>query len=511
MKSINCCVALSAVALLSSCEKKIERPNVVFIYADDMGKGMLSAFGQKYIQTPNIDKLFTDGLQFDNAYGGHYSAPARAMLLTGYSDCRADKWNIAKGGQFASLDTTKIAAIERKIDSERVALPDNDQYLAEIFKQAGYVTGQVGKLGYSFASTRADMVRQGWDYYCGYLDHTRCHGFYPPFLFDTGSIEMIEGNTFANCAKSKEPYDIKGRTEERMDRTGKAQYSQDIFNVKIREFLRENKDRPFFLYNPTQLPHGPLSAPYIHEQVADIEELTHGEKEYATMMILLDEAVGMIMEELEALGIADKTMIIFSADNGHEVYTATGASRRTSKTRDLSQGKALDNLLVKYRSEACGDIFDGNMGMAGIKRSNLNGGVSVPLTYYLPGVIEAGVVRDIVANYDMCATMADMLGVEICEEKDSKSYLSLLRDPKGHLESERVVVVDSFEGPMIVRNDGWKIRYSPVIKGFELFNIFEDRAEYNNLAEEHPQIVEALREELRGWDEQTMCRGDYVN
>ncbi len=504
-------MALSSLAAMTSCEKEIEQPNVIFIYADDMGKGMLSAFGQKYLQTPNIDKLFNNGLQFDNTYGGHFSAPARAMLLTGYSDCRADHWNISGAGQLKISDTTKIASIEDRINKSRVSLADNDEYLAQIFQKAGYVTGQVGKLGYSFTSTRADMDRQGWDFYYGYLDHGRCHGFFPPVLFNTGEIEMIEGNTRTDCAKALEPYDIAGRTEDRMDMTGKAQYSQDIFNAKIKEFLTENKDRPFFLYHPTQLPHGPLSVPALHNQVKDLDELTHGEKEYATMMILLDEAVGMIMDELEALGIADNTMIIFSADNGHEVYTQTGASNRTSKTHDLVQGKVIDNLTVKYRSDVCGDIFDGNMGLAGIKRSNLNGGITVPLTYYMPGTIKPGVVTDIVANYDMCATMAEMLGVEIISAKDSRSYYSVLKDPNSHLPSDRVIVIDSFEGPMIARNDGWKVRYSPKSKGFELYNLFEDKAEYNNRAAEYPEILEELRVELQSWDEQTSCRGVYVN
>ncbi|MFR9619813.1 MAG: sulfatase-like hydrolase/transferase [Rikenellaceae bacterium] len=501
----SCLLTLSSAAV---AKPSLGRPNVIFIYADDMGKGMLSAYGQQFLQTPNIDKIVKGGLEFSNAYGGHFSSPARAMLLTGYSDCRADIFTIGKGGQF-KVDTSKIANVEATIDAQRVRLADNDDYLGEMFQRAGYTTAQVGKLGYAFCSTRREMTDQGWDYYYGFLDHVRCHGYFPPFLFNSGRIDMIEGNTHNDCAKSGEPYDVPKNEERRLNMDGKVQYSQDLFNSWIRDFLRDHSDEPFFLYHPSQLPHGPLSVPELHEQVKDVKGLTHGEKEYATMMILLDEAVGMIMEEVERLGIADNTMFIFSSDNGHEIYTQTSNSSTSKQTIQPSRVK-VDNSSVKYRSVLCGDIFDGNMGMAGLKRSNLEGGVCVPLAYYMPSKIEAGVSTDVVANYDFIATMADMLGVAINKNKDAVSYCDvLLNHKKRHLPADRTVVVDSYEGPMIVRNDGWKVRYNPVTQGFDLYSILIDKQERYEMNSKYPDILAQLRSELIERVERTMVRGEY--
>lgn len=146
-----------------------ERPNVVFIYADDLGRGMLSHYGQKIISTPNIDRLFQQGTSFEYAI---YSAPARASLLTGYHDCRRGKWNISDGGQLEqATDYTILDFVERKVNAALVELPDTDLLLPQVFKCAGYVTGQVGKLDWGFTVTRQQVRKHGWDYYCGYLDH----------------------------------------------------------------------------------------------------------------------------------------------------------------------------------------------------------------------------------------------------------------------------------------------------------------------------------------------------
>lgn len=184
-----------------------ERPNVIFIYADDMGKGMISAYGQKLFKTSNIDRLINEGLSFSNAYGCMLSAPSRASLLTGYHDCRGDKWQISEGAKymFPYTDTVKIQKVEEMIDAKDILLARNDYYLPQIFQKAGYKTAQIGKLEWGFTTTRKQMRAHGWDYYYGYLDHVRCHGFYPPFLFDNGKIVQIEGNYLTNCGKSREP------------------------------------------------------------------------------------------------------------------------------------------------------------------------------------------------------------------------------------------------------------------------------------------------------------------
>ncbi len=473
---------------------KQQQPNIIFIYADDMGKGMLSANGQKYIKTPNIDKIFNRGVQFANAYGCHYSAPARAALMTGYSDCTKGKWTTTGGGKLMVDDTTQLAAIEAPMDAKRTVLPEGDDYLPEVLNKAGYVTGAIGKLGFSFFSTRKEMKIHGWDYYYGYLDHQACHGYYPPYVFENGKVVMIDGNTHRDCAKNKLPYMSEKNFADRWNMEGKAQYSQFLFDEKIEEFIIENRDKPFFLYHPSQLSHGPISVPYIHEKVKNMKSLTPLEKEYATMVLLLDESVGKIMALLEREGIADNTMLIFSADNGHEVYV--DEEGKTSPWNDVKTGEPIDYKNISFRSEVVGDKFNGNMGMLGKKRSSYQGGVCVPLAYYMPKVTQKRVVKDIVANYDMIATFADMFDIDICKDKDAVSYLSLLQDADAHLPQNRVIAVSSKMGPAVMRNDGWKLVFNDKKIAFELYNINNDYRELNNLVESEPVIVDELKVEM---------------
>lgn len=487
----------------------INKPNVILIYGDDMGKGMISAYGQKLIETPNIDKLVTNGVQFNQAYGAHYSAPARAGLLTGYCDVHEGHWKLEKGGPFIVDDTTKIAPIEKQLNSRDVRLAQDDEYIAEVFRKAGYYTGQIGKLEYGFLSSRQQVKSHGWDYFYGFLDHQRCHGFFPPFLFENDDIVMIDGNTRTNCADAGYEYDNEENYKERLDMRGKVKYSQDLFNDKIKEFLNKHKDEPFFLYHPTQLPHGAVCVSYIHEKVKYLPNLTPVEKEYATMVLLLDEAVGMILDEVERLGIADNTMIIFSVDNGHEIYYES--DHRTTSVVDLKTNKKIDDYHTKYNSEIVGDIFNGNMGMSGKKKSNLEGGVRVPLTYYFPNKFKARECNEIVANYDMIATMADMLNVDINKNKDAKSYYPLLIDPSAKQDKNHYVYVDSHRGPAIIVNDGWKLRYSQAISNYELFYLPNDYEEINDLSKKYPEKVQKLRKILLDKVTYTTCWGQYEN
>ena len=483
----------AALCLFAGNTLAQKRPNVIYIYADDMGKGMLSAYGQKQFTTPHIDRLIQQGTSFENAYGCMLSAPARASLLTGYHDCHADKWNISQGGQFMvdMADTAQIASKEMELDAKNVSLPAGDYYLPQVFKQAGYVTAQIGKLEWGFTATRKQMREHGWDYYYGYLDHIRCHGYYPTFLFDNGSIVEIGGNTHRDGGKS-----IEGETEatlkERWNREGKEVYSQDIFLDHILSYIRENKDRPFFLYHPTQLPHGPVAIPSIHPELANNSQLTTLEKEYASMVKLLDDNVGAILAELERLGIADHTIVVFSSDNGHEIYYAQ-KGRCEKPYRNMTTGKLFDNYTDKYYSTESGDVFNGNADMAGLKRSNLEGGIHIPLVFYCKGLIPQGKVSSaLVSNYDFLPTMADWLKVPLRTHKDGESFLpSLLhnRQPK----AGKYLIFSSNEGPAMIQSDGWKLRSYLQKNVYELYYLPEDMQERNDLSHKYPERVEEMK------------------
>ena len=313
-----------------------KHPNVVFIYADDLGRGMLSYYGQKYISTPHIDRLFKNGTAFEYAYGCMFSAPARASLLTGYHDGHTDKWNISKGGVLMDVDTyAELDSVERILNSQRVELKAGDLYLAQVFKQVGYVTGQIGKLDWGFTTTRQQVREHGWDYYCGYLDHQHAHRFYPSFLIENDTILQIKGNTHPTEGRGFEE-ESPENYKKRWNMEGKMVYSQNIFLARILDFIRKHKDEPFFLFHPTQLPHGPVAIPAVHPEVKDNKELTELENEDASMVTMLDEHVGLIVQELEKQGILENTIIVFAADNGHETYYTNGNRCRKSPDRDMN-------------------------------------------------------------------------------------------------------------------------------------------------------------------------------
>lgn len=512
MKNLNYILIACVILLLGSCTstKKPEAkelPNVVFIYADDLGRGLLSSEGQQIIATPNLDKLSHAGVRFENAYGSMYCAPARASLLTGYHDCQTDKWKISNGGIYKAIttnDTVNHTMIQNSLNEQYGEVPDDEVFLAEVFKQAGYVTGQVGKLDWGFATTHDQLKRHGWDYYFGYYDHVRCHGFYPPFLFENGNQANIEGNTRADCGKTAE-YDENGGYEDRWDMTGKKQYSQNLFLDKILTFLEDHQDEKFFLYHPTQLPHGPSAIPEIHKDFADNPKLTEIEKTYASMVKMLDDHVGAIVNKLEQLGLIENTIIVFSSDNGHELYYPSEGKLPKPVKKNI-HGEKIDNINVKYYSETAVDVFDGNDGMAGLKRSNWEGGVRVPLIYYWKENIEGGkTINQLVANYDMMATFADLLDVRLPEGKHSRSYLSNLLG-NSTAPSRDFNVYASFMGPALVTNDGWKLRYFTQEDLFQLYYLPEDYKEEHDIIADHQDKFTALKTQLI-----EACSGDLAN
>lgn len=492
----NYLIIVLLITLLWSCKDRPQPPNVVFIYADDLGKGMISAYGQQQFRTPNIDRLIQQGISFDRAYGCMLSAPARASLLTGYHDLRTDKWNISAGGQFihSDNDTSFIANQEQRINEKDILLSENDLYLPQVFQKAGYRTAQIGKLEWGFTATRHQMQCHGWDEYFGYLDHVRCHGYYPPFLFDNGKIVLIEGNTLPNCGKSIEP-ESETAYQERWNRQGKTVYSQDLFLEKMLQFIRNNKDRPFFLFHPTPLPHGPVSVTEIDPELSNNPNLTSIEKEYASMVKILDNNVGMIWNELESLGIAENTILIFAADNGHEIYYSQ-QGRCEKPYRNMQTQQLFDDYTNKYYSTLSGDRFNGNSGLAGLKRSNLEGGVRVPLVVYQKGKIEGGKTsQQLVAMYDWLPTFAEMLQVPLTIPKDGISFWKILQQQTAP-KINRYVVFSSFWGPAIVSHDGWKLRYYQPKDTCELFQLTKDEQEKHNVLYNYPEKAEALKKQL---------------
>jgi arylsulfatase A len=280
--------------------------------------------------------------------------------------------------------------------------------------------------------------------------------------------------------------------------SGGKVYSQNIFIKGILNYLREHKEGPFFLYHPTQLPHGPVAIPEIHPDFVNNTDLSLAEKKYASMVKMLDDHVGLIMKELKILGIDDKTIVFFTSDNGHELYYGPKASYR--KQTD-PQGEKCNSTDKKWRTSECGDVFDGAGGRAGLKRSGYQGGTQCPMIVRWPGHIRPGSETDhLSAHYDFLATLADLTGSSVPKGKDSLSYLPTLLDQTQEKSHEYIIVNNGFNRvgrTAIISEEGWKLVELDKSKDlFQLYNIKTDNEERFNVEAEHPEIVKELKQIL---------------
>ncbi|WP_145178037.1 arylsulfatase [Rubripirellula lacrimiformis] len=471
-------------------------PNVILIFADDLGPGMLGCYGQQVVSTPNIDQLAADGMRFDNYYGAVFCAPARWTLLSGMHDGRKGGWNHTSAGLPIQRDSGKISEQEYQrrlatLKSKAHPIASDEVFLGQVAQSAGYRTAQFGKLDRGFLTWHERVKRFGWDFHEGYYDHARCHGFYPPYLWRNGQRFELPGNHLADCGKTSE------KGDEPVGYGGET-YSQNVFLQGILKFIRENKDQPFFLYHPTQLPHGPVAIPELHADFANHPTMSLAEKKYASMVKMLDDHVGLIMNELKKQSIDEKTIVVFCSDNGHELYYGPKPAYHAQK---LANGQSANLDDKKWRTSECGDIFDGAGGRAGLKRSGYQGGMQCPMIVRWPGKISAGSVTDLLSShYDFMATLADIGNVPSPPGKDGISYLpTLLGQPQ--TQTHDYVIVNNHNHRMgssaVIAGDGFKlVEINRAKDQFQLYNIETDNEERHNLADQLPEKVASLKEIL---------------
>ena len=476
-----------------------KKPNVILIFADDLGIGLLGSHGQKLIKTPHLDRLAAEGMSFTNYYGPVFCAPSRWSLLTGMHDARQGGWSHTRGGLPIQRDAGKITEEQyqtqlAELKKNALPIPDKEVFLAQIAQKAGYKTAQFGKLDNGFLTWNERVERYGWDFHEGYYCHVRCHGFYPPYLWRNGVRFDLPGNTNPYC----------GRTSEKGDEPpsfGGETYSQNVFIEGILKFIREHKDEPFFLYHPTQLPHGPVAIPEIHPDYLDHLTLSNAEKKYASMVKMLDDHVGLIMKELKAQGIDQNTLVAFTSDNGHELYYGP---KPQFQRQVLANGEKANLTDKKWRTSEQGDVFDGAAGRAGLKRAGYQGGMQCPMIIRWPGKIAPGTkTNHLSAHYDFFATIADLGQVKVPAGKDSLSYLPTLLGEPQKKTHDYVVINNKFNRmgkSALISKDGWKL----IDLGkdqYQLYNTSEDNEERHNLAAAHPDrlknMAAILKQELQ--------------
>ncbi|OVE81438.1 hypothetical protein BVY04_03370 [bacterium M21] len=473
---IGACLASSAVAQDPTNEaSRNEKPNVILIYADDLGAGLLGFNGQKIIKTPNIDRLAEEGMRFSNAYGAAYCAPARGRLMTGLHCATKGAFRISQPGLIVQLDEGKITQeqFDQKIKKSCQPAQEGEIFLAQIAQKAGYKTAQFGKMEFGFTTTHERLKRHGWDHYFGYMDHVRCHGFYPPYLWLNGEKYSLDGNLNPDAKKKKD--DPEGT------------YSQLVFIEHILKYLDEHKDERFFLYHPTQLPHGPVAIPEIHSDFENDERLDETEKKYASMVKMLDDHVGLIMDRLKQNKMDQNTVVIFTSDNGHEMYYANRVKGKAGRAGRSWHGE--------------GDVFNGNMGRASKKWYTYEGGINVPLIVRWPGKIAPGTVSDLqVAEHDIMPTLAELVGTAMPAGKSGLSYLPTLLGQREKQKRHECLLFGS-KGPTIIAGDYKLVHVGAVARkkkgnrmspGQELFNLKKDPGERVDLSLSMPEKVEQL-------------------
>ncbi len=440
MKSFFCAFV---AFLISSFSNAAEKPNIIYILADDLGVGDVGAYGQKLLKTPRIDQLAAEGMRFTQHYSGSSScAPTRSCLMTGQH--------------------TGHTRVRKNGDGPLLA---EDVTIGEVLQEVGYKTAAIGKWGVGDIGTTGIPWEQGFDYFFGYLNQRNAHHHYPPFLW-------------RNDAKVLYPDNPELRTH----------YSHDEFTREALTFIHENQEEPFFLYVPYTLVHVDLDVPADSMQPWEgkIEEAgvhgTPGGQHYiyqekpraafAGMVSRLDRDVGRIVDLVDELGLAENTLIIFSSDNGPT--SAGGADP---------------------------DFFDGNGPLRGIKFEFYEGGIRCPMIARWPGKVAAGSETDYVsAHWDLLPTAAELTGAAAPEGIDGISFLPVLLG-----EAENQSVHDHLyweaadkKGWQAIRQGDWKAhRIGTRTKGkevFELYDLSRDIAEENNVADQNPEVVEALSE-----------------
>ena len=301
---------MSAAALSSGMlQAQAQRPpNVIFIFADDLGYGDIGCYGQKLIPTPHIDKLAAEGLLFRQAYSGStVCAPSRCCLMTGKH--------------------TGHATVRGNKDPH-VPLRADELTLAEAFKKAGYATGAFGKWGLGTPSDyHALPTRKGFDTFYGYLHQVHAHSYFPHMLWDNEREQYFEPNFH-----------------------GKKVYSHDKIAQRALAFIDDNRAKPFFLFAPFTLPHGRFEVP--DAKPYDDRDWPPEQKALASMISRLDATVGAILDRLRQHNLEDNTLVLFSSDNGPvamglERFNRAGQYRGIK--RDLYEGGIRVPLLARWK------------------------------------------------------------------------------------------------------------------------------------------------------------------
>ncbi len=265
---------ISFVSPLFGAETK---PNIIFILSDDLAQGDVGCYGQKLIQTPNLDRMAAEGVRFTQGYcGTTVCAPSRTSLLTGLHSGHAP-----------------IRA-NREIQPEgQKPLPGETVTVAQLLKSEGYATACMGKWGMGMFDTSGSPFKKGFDRFYGYNCQRHAHSYFPSYLYDNDRRFELDGNDGKGLGKT---------------------YAQELIQQEVERWVRSNKERPFFLYYAITLPHG-------RHEIDDLGQYagrpwTPEQKSYAAQVSRLDADIGRLLKLLRELGLDEQTLVMTAGDNG---------------------------------------------------------------------------------------------------------------------------------------------------------------------------------------------------
>jgi arylsulfatase A-like enzyme len=418
------------------------KPNLIFILTDDLGYGDLGCYGQKTIQTPHLDQLAKEGMRFTQFYAGStVCGPSRCCLMTGKH--------------------TGHARIRGNAD---VSLTKSDVTFTSLLKPIGYQNAVIGKWGMGEAGDDGIPTKHGFDYFFGYLNHQHAHNYYTNFLW--------KNETKFPLANEITPI---GRGEGSGVAKERKVYTQDLFAADTLRWVREQKDRPFFLYLSITLPHANNENKPDGMEIPDYgrysdKEWPNPEKGRAAMITRMDSDVGELLALLKELKLEENTVVMFSSDNGPH--------REGGSNPEFHQSSG------PYR---------------GLKRDLYDGGIRVPLIARWPGKIAPGSTSDrLCANWDIFPTLAEISGFTVPRDLDGISLLPTLTGGKPAKEHSHLYW-EFYEGnkaAQAVRTPAWKGIWFLKQQVFELY-ASTDVAEQNNVASAHPEVVASLRELMK--------------
>jgi len=457
-------------------------PNIVLIMADDLGYGELGSYGQQQIKTPNLDRLATQGMRLTHHYSGSpVCASSRCVLLTGqhtgHAQIRGNR-DSGNGRPFPG---------QWPLTAEVVTI-------SSVLQRRGYATGGFGKWGLGPTDSSGSPLKHGFDRFYGYNCQRNAHSFYPPFLDDDEGLDPINEKPIPGHLRQPE-----GAV---LAETYRSQvYAPDRIREEALLWLDANHDRPFFLYLPLIEPHVAMHPPqawidrYPEEWDREFGAyrgengyLPHPRPRaaYAAMISHLDDHVGAVLNRLDELGVADRTLVIFTSDNG-PTHAGTNPNWHVG-------------------GAGC-DFFNSNAGLKGYKGSCDEGGIRVPCIVRWPGQVAAGSSSDFPSYFpDWFPTLARIAEApfpESMQPLDGIDLTSVLTQSAEFGTPPRAGLMvwefPQYGGVVALRTGAWKAVRRGLLGSnpgpWELYNLVEDPGERNDLATEHPELVQRLVQE----------------